>query len=338
LRLIEPLGLLHGRAAADACAAGLAHRLAGGPAAFSLARLHEGGSARLVRTADIPDDWREALARVTAARPAWAGLPTDRPLVMGILNVTPDSFSDGGLHDAPDAAVAHGRRMMAAGADLIDVGGESTRPGAAEVPAADEQHRVLPVVRALAGYGIPVSIDTRHAATMAAALEAGAAIVNDVSGLNFDPAAAPLLRGSAVPVVIQHMRGTPADMAEQAFYADVALDCTRELETTIAAAGLDRARVLADPGIGFAKLPQHNLEVLARLPVLLNLGCRLLVGASRKGFLAAAAAEPTPAARLPGSLACALAAVLGGAAMLRVHDVAATVQALRVWQGIADAA
>jgi dihydropteroate synthase len=145
------------------------------------------------------------------------------------------------------------------------------------------------------------------------------------------------MRAETCPLVMQHMRGTPATMAAHAVYGDVVLETTRELAATIAAAGLAPGRMLADPGIGFAKLPHHNLEVLARLPVLLNLGCRVLIGASRKGFLAAAAAEPEPAARLPGSLACAIAAVLGGAAVLRVHDVAATLQALRVWHGIIQA-
>jgi dihydropteroate synthase len=340
VRLIEPLGLLHGWGARDAVVAGLAVPLAGGPAAFSLVRLHEAppvpsGETAAVRGIEtIPADWSDQLARITTAPPPWAGLPTDRPLVMGILNVTPDSFSDGGDHAGIEAALAHSKRMIAEGADLIDVGGESTRPGAAEVPAPVEQKRVLPVVRALAAEGIVVSIDTRHAATMRAALDAGARIVNDVSGLAFDPKAATLMRQETCPVVIQHMRGTPETMARLARYQDAAAETTRELAARIEAAGIERGRVLVDPGIGFAKLQHHNLELLARLPILLNLGCRVLVGASRKSFLGAAAGEPKPSARVPGSLAAGLAAVLGGAAVLRVHDVAATVQALRVWQGI----
>lgn len=334
MRLIEPLGLLHGRAASDAVAAGIALPLAGGPAAFCLARLHDADGGALVPAADIPPGWRDALAILTAAPPPWAGLPTGRALVMGIVNATPDSFSDGGRHDRPEAAVAHARALVAQGADLVDVGGESTRPGAAEVPADLEQARILPVIRALAADGIVVSVDTRHAATMRAALDAGAAIVNDVSGLAFDPAAAPLLRAETCPVVIQHMRGTPATMAGLAQYGDVVVETTRELDARIRASGIARHRVLADPGIGFAKLPHHNLELLARLPLLLNLGCRILVGASRKGFLGEIGAEPEPSRRMPGSLATAMAAVLGGAAMVRVHDVAETVQALKVWQAI----
>lgn len=362
MRLIEPLGLLHGQAAADAVAAGLALPLAGGPGAFSLVRLHEAnphsgplperegeqqsplppGEGCVRAIAAIPPGWSAELVRLTAAPPPWAGLPSDRPLVMGILNVTPDSFSDGGLHADAAEAIAHGRRLAAEGADLIDVGGESTRPGAQETPAELEQARILPVVRALAADGIVVSVDTRHASTMAAALDAGARAVNDVSGLAFDPATRGLLRARGCPVVVQHMRGVPTTMAGLARYDDVAVEVTRELGRCLAAAGLAPGQVpgqvMVDPGIGFAKLPEHNLILLARLAVLLNLGCRVLVGASRKGFLGAMAGEPAPAARVPGSLAAGLAAVLGGAAMLRVHDVAATVQALRVWTGIADAA
>ncbi len=337
MRLIEPLGLLHGRPARDAIAAGFALPLAGGPAAFALARLH-GPAGAVLPVQAIPPDWTAELGRLTAAPPPWAGLPVDRPLVMGILNVTTDSFSDGGLYAATAAAIDHGRRLAEEGADLVDVGGESTRPGSLETPVSLEQDRVLPVIRTLAGEGIVVSVDTRHAETMVAALDAGAAIVNDVSGFGFDARAAAVVRERGCPVVVQHMRGVPATMNQDARYEDVAMEVTLELAERLASTRLDPALVMVDPGIGFAKLRPHNLQVLARLPVLLNLGCRILVGASRKSFLGATAGEPEPAARVPGSLAAGLAAVLGGAAMLRVHDVAATVQALRIWTAIADAA
>lgn len=339
MRLIEPLGLLHGRAARHAVEAGFAAPLAGGPSAFTAIRLHDGAaSGGPFPVRDVPADWRDVMAVVTRAPPRWAGLAVDRPLIMGIVNVTPDSFSDGGRHATHDDAIAHGRRLAAEGADILDVGGESTRPGAAETPAQAEQERILPVIRALAAEGFVVSVDTRHAGTMRAAREAGAAVVNDVSGLSFDPAAAELMRGDDCPVVIQHMRGTPETMVDLAQYADVAVETTRELAERIAGSGIAPARVLADPGIGFAKLPHHNLEILARLPILANLGCRILIGASRKGFLGQIGAEPEPARRLPGSLATAIAAVLGGASMVRVHDVAETAQALRVWQAIIDSA
>ena len=328
--MIEPLGLLHGTAARDAVAAGCAAWLAGGPAAFALVRLPESG--RIVPITEAPAD---LLARISAAPPSWAGLPADRPAVMGILNVTPDSFSDGGLHADTARAIAAGRAMAAAGADVIDVGGESTRPGAAPVPPEREQARVLPVIRALAADGIAVSADTRNASTMAAALAAGARIVNDVSALAHDPAAAPLVAAHGCAVVLMHMRGTPATMQHLLDYADPPWDVLRELGVQLAAAeraGIARAAIAIDPGIGFAKGTGHNAALLARLPVLLNFGCRLLVGASRKGFIERIAGPAPPRERLGGSLAAALAARLGGASVLRVHDVAETVQAVRVWQ------
>ncbi len=275
---------------------------------------------------------------VTRAAPSWAGLPTDRPLVMGILNVTPDSFSDGGVWDDPVAAIAAARAMLRAGADIIDIGGESTRPGALETPPELERERILPVIRAMARMDAAISVDTRHADTMRAALDAGARIVNDVSGFCFDPAAAPLMRARGCAVVAMHMRGVPATMRQLADYDDVAADVVCELERSLRQLGLERALVAVDPGIGFAKGPGHNEALLARLPILLNLGCRIVVGASRKGFIGRLGGVESPGDRLPGSLAAGIAAVLGGAAVLRVHDVAATVQALHVWQGIVAAA
>jgi dihydropteroate synthase len=332
LRLIEPLALLHGPAAAEAVVAGHAAWLAGGPAAFALGRMIGDSLIRPVR--DLPPD---AVARISQAPSRWAGLPTGRPLVMGVVNVTPDSFSDGGLHAASDRAVEAGLGLVAAGADLIDVGGESTRPGAQPTPPEVERARLLPVVRALAGAGIAISADTRNAATMAAALDAGARIVNDVSALAYDPQSLPTVVARRCPVVLMHMRGVPATMQSLARYDDVAADVTRELAASLAAAevaGIDRANVALDPGIGFAKGPGHNEELLARLPLLLNLGCRVLVGVSRKGFIGRLSGEAVARRRLPGSLAAGLAALLGGAAILRVHDVAETVQALAVWRGI----
>jgi dihydropteroate synthase len=332
LPLVEPLALLHGHAAEVAVAAGKAAWLAGGPAAFALGRVVGDPAIRPVR--DLPPD---AVARISQAPPPWAGLPTGRPLVMGVINVTPDSFSDGGLHAATERAIAAGHAMAAAGADLVDVGGESTRPGAQPTPPAIEQARLLPVVRALAAVGIVVSADTRNAATMAAALDAGARIVNDVSALAYDPESLPTVIARRCPVVLMHMRGVPSTMQGLAHYDDVAVDVTGELAASLAAAaaaGIARANVALDPGIGFAKGPGHNEQLLARLPLLLNLGCRVLVGVSRKGFIGRLSGEAVARRRLPGSLAAGLAAALGGAAILRVHDVPETVQALAVWHGI----
>ena len=267
----------------------------------------------------------------------WAGLRLDRPLVMGILNVTPDSFSDGGHRSDPSAAIAAGLEMAANGADIVDIGGESTRPGATPVPPDQEQDRVLPVIRTLAAEGLCVSIDTRNASTMRAALAAGARIVNDVSGLTHDPQSAGEVARHACPVVLMHMRGTPETMNARAEYADVVAEVRAELSERIEAAiqaGIRREQIAIDPGIGFAKKPRHSQAVLRGLPDLIGLGYPVLVGLSRKSFIGAFTDEPDPARRLPGSLAAALFAVLHGASILRVHDVRETVQALRVWQAL----
>ena len=253
---------------------------------------------------------------------------------MAVLNVTPDSFSDGGRHAD---AVAAGLAMASAGADVVDVGGESTRPGARAVPPDEECRRVLPVVRALAAAGVAVSVDTRNAATMAAALDAGARIVNDVSALAHDPAAAAVVAAHACPVVLMHMRGQPETMAGLARYHDVAAEVAAELAGRVAAAeaaGIARAAIALDPGIGFAKDEAGNLDLLGRLGVLLGLGFPLVVGVSRKRFVGRTGGEAEPRNRFPGSLAAGLAACLRGAAVLRVHDVAETAQAVRVWRAI----
>ena len=268
----------------------------------------------------------------------WAGFTLDRPRVMGILNVTPDSFSDGDADRSAARAIEAGCALAAAGADIIDIGGESTRPGADPVDPAEEIRRVLPVVRALAGRGLRISIDTRNAATMEAALDAGAAIVNDVSALAHDPEAARLLAARRVPVVLMHMRGTPASMSRHAVYADVAAEVTAELTArmeTALAAGIAREAICLDPGVGFAKHAEHSIALLRGLPALARLGRPLLVGLSRKGVIGQLTGVAAPRARLGGSLAAGLYAVSRGATILRVHDVAQTVQALRVWQALA---
>ncbi len=313
---------------------GSALPLAGGPAAFSLARLidRRTGLARIVPVADIPGDWQTVMQRITDARPSWAGFSGSRPLVMGILNVTPDSFSDGGDFAAPDAAIAAGLAMVRAGADIIDIGGESTRPGATVIGPADEQARILPVIRALAPYAA-ISVDTRNAATMQAALVAGARIINDVSALTHDPAARRVAAEAHCPVVLMHMRGTPATMTALSRYADVACDVVEELEASITAAeaaGIARANIVVDPGIGFAKTADQSIAVMARLPLLFNLGCSVLLGASRKSFIGQAAGVQAPKDRLPGSLAVHGFAATVGVSAVRVHDVAETVQALRI--------
>jgi dihydropteroate synthase len=287
----------------------------------------------------VPDDFAPVLAAVCAPRPAFAGLPGPGPWVMGIVNVTPDSFSDGGRHFTLEAAVEAGLAMRAAGADLVDIGGESTRPGAAPVTPEQEQARILPVIEALAREGVAVSVDTRHAATMQAALAAGARVVNDVTGLAHDPQAAGVVAAAGAPVVLMHMRGTPQTMMDHARYSDVAAEVAGELAGRIAAAeaaGIARADIAVDPGIGFAKDHAQNAELLDRLAVLLGLGCHVLAGVSRKRFIGHLTGEDVAARRGPGSLAAALAALDRGATILRVHDVAETVQAVRVWRGVRE--
>jgi dihydropteroate synthase len=250
---------------------------------------------------------------------------------MGIVNVTPDSFSDGGRYLDPEAAIAHGRELRAAGADILDVGGESTRPGAAAVGAREEAARVLPVIEALAADGARVSVDTSKAEVAAAALDAGAEIVNDVTALT-DPAMASLCAAAGGGLVLMHMKGTPRTMQDDPAYDDVVAEVREFLAERIevaTAAGVDRERIWVDPGIGFGKTVDHNLELIARLDRIADLGRPVVIGASRKNFIGAITGRPVEE-RLGGSLAAAVVAAAGGAGVLRVHDVAATVEALRV--------
>ncbi|MFF5174080.1 dihydropteroate synthase [Micromonospora sp. NPDC000089] len=261
------------------------------------------------------------------------------PVVMGVLNVTPDSFSDGGRYADLDAAVAHGVRLHADGAQLVDVGGESTRPGADRVDAGTESARVVPVVRALAAAGVPVSIDTTRAAVAAAALDAGAAVVNDVSGGLADADMARVVRDAGCPWVLMHWRGHSRGMRELAGYGDVVADVRTELARRIdaaLAAGVALDRIVIDPGLGFAKTAAHNWELSTRLPELLELGRPLLFGASRKSYLGRLLAGPdgTPRptdGREVATAATSLLAVAAGAWGVRVHDVRGTADALAVW-------
>ena len=271
-----------------------------------------------------------------AATRRFAGLTLDRVRVMGVVNVTPDSFADGGTFLDPAAAIAHGRALAAAGADIVDVGGESTRPGAVPVSPAEEIARIAPVIEALARDGLLVSVDTRRAAVMRAALAAGARIVNDVAALA-DAGAIALVAGAGASVVLMHMQGEPATMQRAPRYDDVVAEVAAFLAARVAACrevGLDESRICVDPGIGFGKTVAHNLSLLRSLDRLRPPGIALLVGASRKSFIARLSAGEPPAERLPGSLAAALAAAARGADILRVHDVAATRQALAVWRAI----
>jgi dihydropteroate synthase len=290
-----------------------------------------------------PDLVLSGAARAGPALPAPAGLPAGptgltRSLVMGVVNVTPDSFSDGGDFLDADAAIAHGLALVADGADLVDVGGESTRPGAARVDAAEELRRVLPVVRALAAERVVVSVDTMRASVAAATLEAGAAMVNDVSGGQADEAMARVVADAGSPYVVMHWRGHSVHMAGRAVYTDVVTEVVEELRTrldTLAAAGVDLDRVVVDPGLGFAKEAAHNWSLLAHLDRLQVLGRPLLVGASRKSFLGRLLADaegvPRPAAaREDATTAVSVLAAAAGVWAVRVHEARATRDAVEV--------
>ncbi|WPB86346.1 dihydropteroate synthase [Sediminicoccus rosea] len=330
---LEPLALMQGPAAFSAMRDGLALPLQGGPFAFALVREPAG-------TILPPPEDHPALERLTRPLQPFAGIERHRarPLVMGIVNCTPDSFSGDGVGAAHDAAIAQGHAMLEAGADILDIGGESTRPDAPPVTPEEEQARILPVIRALAK-AAPVSVDTRHARTMAAALEAGAEIVNDVSALRHDPEAVRVVAQARCPVILMHMRTLdPRTMQKEVHYEDAALEVARFLEgrvATLEALGIPRGRICVDPGLGFGKRVEDNLALVARLPLLANLGCTILVGASRKSFIGRITGVAEAGQRQAGSLAMALAAAAQGAHILRVHDVAETVQALRCAEALA---
>lgn len=334
-RLIEPQALLFGPEAAVAVKAGVALPLAGGSTAFALVTLIDGQSRSGPLPVDrIPAGWAEELRRVTIPV-SRAGMPAGAQ-VMAILNVTPDSFSDGGRHHDPARAVAAGEDMIRAGVGVIDIGAESTRPGSEPVSPQEEWTRLAPVVTGLAGRGAVLSIDTRNARTMEAALDAGADVINDVSALAHDPDALSLLASRECPVVLMHMRGEPGTMNRLTRYGDVAVDVVRELEARIAEAeraGIARSRLLIDPGIGFAKNTAQNCVLLRRLPLFANLGCRMVLGVSRKRMIGELAEVPVAASRDPGTIVASLPGLALPGTVLRVHDYRAMVQAMRVWEG-----
>ncbi len=277
---------------------------------------------------------------MTALRCGARLLDLTRPRVMGILNVTPDSFSDGGRHVALAAALERARAMVAEGADLVDVGGESTRPGAAAVTADEEIRRVVPVIEALAAeLPVAVSVDTSKPEVMRAAVAAGAGMINDVAALR-RPGAVEMATALGVPVCLMHMQGEPRTMQQDPRYDDVVGEVTAFLRARVAActaAGMPRDRLLVDPGFGFGKTLAHNLALLRGLPVVAGLGVPVLVGLSRKTMIGALLGDLPVGERLYGSVAAALVAVERGAAIVRVHDVAPTVQALRVLAGVRGA-
>jgi len=348
-----PEGILSGGAARDAVKAGQALKLAGGPLAFShLALIERDAKTRRSQAFSLPEFERwlagqpVALRRalqgklnpLTAARPRFAGLSMDRPRIMGVINVTPDSFSDGGRFLDAGLAIAHGQALIEAGAAILDIGGESTRPGAEPVSPEEEIRRVVPVIEALQKTGIAISIDTRHARVMAAAVAAGAKIINDVTALTGDPDSLRVAARSGAGVVLMHMQGEPRTMQANPRYREAALDLydyfAQRLDAA-EAAGLSRRRIAIDPGIGFGKAIAHNQDILNRLALLQGLGCPILLGVSRKSFIAKLSRGEDSGHRLPGSLAAALWGLRAGVQMIRAHDVAETAQALAVWQALA---
>ena len=329
-------------------------RLAGGLnwfAAVELIGIEDGRRAtmELVPVEGVENRFDEDMARqwkaLTGARgPLQLGERTvrlDQPQVMGIVNATPDSFSDGGQFADAASAAGAGADMAGQGAAIIDVGGESTRPGARSVWEGDEIERVVPVIRQLALGGAAVSADTRKADVMTAALEAGARMINDVSALTYDARSAGIIAASSVPVVLMHHKGAPETMQENPHYDDVLVEVYEWLEERIAAAeeaGILRSRILVDPGFGFGKNVGHNLELMNGLALFHSLGCPIVVGASRKRTIGALSGEAPADRRLGGSIVFAMKAAEQGAQILRVHDVFETVQALKVWRGLRDQA
>ena len=348
--LIRPTGFVDSPFGHD----GKLARLAGGLNWFAAAELiklegQKRASTELVSVEGIEDRFDEDIARqwaaLTSPRPALQlgerTIRLDQPQVMGILNVTPDSFSDGGLFEDSNAAAEAGADMARDGAAIVDVGGESTRPGAKTVWEGDEIERIAPVIRQLAAGGTAVSADTRKADVMTAALEAGARMINDVSALTYDDRSAGVIAASLAPVVLMHHQGAPETMQDNPRYDDVLVEVYLWLEERVRsaeAAGIERDKILIDPGFGFGKNVAHNLELMNGLALFHSLGCPLVVGASRKRTIGALSGEAPVDRRLGGSIAFAIKAAEQGAQIIRVHDVFETVQALRIWRGLRDQA
>lgn len=339
---LQPSGIIWGQAAAAAFEAKAALPLAGGPAHFLAAELIEGTPdshrRRFISLPELMASGETAISqllqKISARRPPIAGIDFGRPLIMGIVNVTPDSFSDGGELASAEAAASHARKLTAEGADLIDIGGESTRPGAAEVAADEEIRRIAPVLEMLTDLSVPISIDTRKPAVMEAAAEKGAAIINDVSALGYDARSLEVAARLDRPIILMHAQGDPRTMQRNPQYDDVVLDVYDYLAARIAAAenaGIARSKLIADPGIGFGKTLEHNLALMRSLSIFHGLGVPILLGASRKRFIGDISGVPEAKQRMPGSVGAALAAASQGVQVLRVHDVKETRQALQLW-------
>ena len=337
----RPLSLLFGPDAAGAIARGTAGSLGGmahiGFSQIEIITRSNGKIARVVKAfAECSD--QPIVKNIMAARPAFGGVALDQTQIMGIVNVTPDSFSDGGINFQTETAIAQGLAMAEQGAAFLDIGGESTRPGSDPVGLEEERARIMPVIAALAKSHV-VSVDTRKAVLMAEALKHGAKIINDVSALGFDPESAATVAKAQAPIILMHAQGEPRTMQLQPKYDDVALDVYDALAALIAkaeAAGISKSCICVDPGIGFGKTFKQNLQLLQQLSLFHGLGVAVLVGLSRKGFIGALTGEKTAAKRVSGSIAGALQAAMQGVHILRVHDVHETFDALTVFNATLD--
>lgn len=321
----------------DAARPETALTLAGGWCWFDEVELmRRDAEPEIVPSSHLPE---EMIERLCAPRTPPAGLTMDAPRIMGILNVTPDSFSDGGRFDVEDAAIERAFALREMGADILDIGGESTRPGATEVDEDEEIARTAPVIAALrdADFDAPISIDTRKSLVADQALEAGAAMLNDVSAMEFDPAMVEVAQVSGAPICLMHAQGLPETMQDDPRYTDVLLDVYDYLEDRIALAedyGIAREAIIADPGIGFGKTVQHNLALIRGLSLFHGLGCPLLLGVSRKRFIGTVGGAEDTDSRMPGTLAVTLAGLDQGVQIHRVHDVAEIAQGIRLWDAI----
>lgn len=298
--------------------------------------LTRAGESEVILAAHLPEEVADRLCRRRAPQ---AGLSFEQPRIMGILNVTPDSFSDGGQFDALEAALEQAQALAEAGADVIDIGGESTRPGAQEVPEDEEIARTAPLIAALRdeGFDTPISIDTRKSMVGDAAVEAGADMLNDVSAMEFDPGMGELAAITGLPICLMHAQGLPEVMQDDPRYEDVLFDVYDYLEDRVALAeanGIARDKIIVDPGIGFGKTLEHNLALLRGIALLHGLGCPILLGVSRKRFIGEIGNAADAQARMPGTLAVTLAALGQGVQLHRVHDVAEIAQGLRLWNAM----
>ena len=351
---IRPIELIYGESASALVAGGEALHLAGGPSAFSKVELIWRHSTQpverqIVRLDDLQDtiagtdiphaaDAASQLLSLSHARPPFADISLRHPRIMGVVNTTPDSFSERGLYASASAAIDHGKRLWHAGADIIDIGGVSTRPGADTVSTEDELDRVIPVIEGLRDLPVPMSIDTRSKIVMTRAVAAGATVINDTSALTADADSLNFASNLDAPVVLMHCLGNPKSMQDAPRYADVSCDIYDYLAKRIAACrtgGIDAAQIVVDPGIGFGKTVQHNVEILRNLTLFHGLGVGLLIGVSRKSFIGALSKGAPTDNRVAGSLAAALWALHQGAQIVRAHDVGDTSQAIAVWEALA---